>query len=164
MDPTQWDLPYPLLVAALYVIVFLRANGTFWLGRAAAAGVRRTRLARLLASPGYRRAAQRIDRYGAPVIALSFLTVGFQTLANLAAGATGMLQRHYLPAVAVGSLLWALLYATLGTVGLDLFGRLYQLSPPAAVTAGITIVAGFIGYLFWHRQRAAKTAVEPDED
>ena len=44
---------------------------------------------------------------GAPIVTISFLTIGFQTLANLAAGATGMKLRHYLPAVTIGGLLWA---------------------------------------------------------
>ena len=119
MDPTQWNVPYPLVVAALFVIVMLRANGTYWLGRAASAGARHTRMAKVMDSPGYLRATQRIDAYGPPVISLSFLTIGFQTLANLAAGATRMSLRHYLPAATIGSVLWAFLYATLGTVGVE---------------------------------------------
>ena len=89
MDPTGWNLPFPAVVAALFVIVMLRANGTYWLGRLGSAGARRTRLGRLLDSPGYARATERIDRFGPPVVALSFLTIGFQTVANLAAGVSG---------------------------------------------------------------------------
>jgi membrane protein DedA with SNARE-associated domain len=48
---------------------------------------------------------------------VSFLTVGFQTLINLAAGVTRMSLRHYLPAVVVGSVMWAFVYATIGFVG-----------------------------------------------
>ena len=140
MDPTTWNLPFPALVAALFMIVMLRANGTYWLGRLGTAGVRRTRLAPILDSPGYLRATERIDRYGPPVVALSFLTIGFQTVANLAAGVTGMRLRHYLPAVTLGSVAWALLYATLGAVGLDLLSRLYVFSPIAAIA--LVVVAG----------------------
>lgn len=164
MDPTQWDAPYPAVVAALFVIVMLRANGTYWLGRAGAAGARRTRLATMMESPGYLRAAERIDRYGPPVIAFSFLTIGFQTLANLAAGATGMKQRHYLPAVTIGCVLWAFLYGTLGTVGVDLFGRLYTISPSWAITLGVLVVGGFTGYVVWQvrRRQRSGSAQLPD--
>lgn len=148
MDATTWNLPFPALVAALFVIVMLRANGTYWLGRLGTAGARRTRLARLLDSPGYVRATERIDRYGPPVVALSFLTIGFQTVANLAAGVTAMRLRHYLPAVTIGSIAWALLYATLGTVGLDLFGRLYAFSPVAAIALVVLVVLAVGAYLF----------------
>lgn len=155
MDPTQWDVPYPLVVAALFVIVMLRANGTYWLGRLASAGARHTRLTKLMDSPGYLRAARRIDAYGAPVISLSFLTIGFQTLANLAAGATRMSLRHYLPAVVVGSIAWAFLYATLGTVGVDLIGDLYRYSPGLAIGLGAVVAAVIVGYVIWQFRRRA---------
>lgn len=158
MDPTSWNLPFPVVVAALFVIVMLRANGTYWLGRLGSAGARRTRLARLLDSPGYVRATERIDRYGPPVVALSFLTIGFQTVANLAAGVTAMRLRHYLPAVTIGSVAWAFLYATLGTVGLDLFGRLYTLSPAAAIGFIVLVAAAITVYVGWQFRRRAGAA------
>ena len=157
MDPTQWDVPYPLVVAALFVIVMLRANGTYWLGRAASAGARHTRLAKMMDSPGYLRATQRIDAYGPPVISLSFLTIGFQTLANLAAGATRMSQRHYLPAATIGSVMWAFLYATVGTVGVDLFGDLYRQSPALAISSGVLVVAVVVVYFGWQIRRRARS-------
>ena len=40
MDPTQWNVPFPLIVGALFVIVMVRANATFWLGRLGSAGAR----------------------------------------------------------------------------------------------------------------------------
>lgn len=162
MDPTQWDAPFPVVVAALFVVVMLRANATFWLGRLSLVGLRRFGLARLLDSPGYLRASERISRYGAPVVTLSFLTVGFQTLANLAAGTTGMKLRHYLPAVAIGGVFWALIYATVGFVGVELFGRLYAYSPPVAVGCLILVIAIIAGYVAWqfiHRGAPATEAV-----
>ena len=78
MDPTKWGAPYPLVVAALFVIVMARANGTYWLGRLAAAGTERTRMRKLLHAPGYVRAVRWIDRWGAPAVSVSFLTVGFR--------------------------------------------------------------------------------------
>jgi membrane protein DedA with SNARE-associated domain len=153
MDPTQWNAPFPVIVAALFVIVMFRANATFWLGRLGSAGIRRTRMAKLMDSPGYVRATERIDTYGAPVITLSFLTIGFQTLANLAAGATGMKLRHYLPAVAIGGVAWALLYATLGTVGADLLGRLYHFSPALAISSFVVAAAAIATYVVFQFRR-----------
>lgn len=153
MDPTQWGAPYPIVVVALFVIVMLRANGTYWLGRLGSAGARRTRLANVMTSPGYLRATERIDRYGPPIVAVSFLTIGFQTLANLAAGAMGMKQRHYLPAVTVGSVAWAFLYATIGVVGADVFAQLYGLSPAAAISTGVVLVAAITAYVVWQVRR-----------
>ncbi len=132
MDPTQWDAPFGVVVAALFIIVCLRAGGTYLLGRLIARGAHRTRAARLMDAPGYLRAADRLNRWGAPFVTLSFLTVGVQTLVNLAAGAAAMPLRRYLPALGVGGVIWALVYATVGLAGLEAFGRLWERSPALA--------------------------------
>jgi membrane protein DedA with SNARE-associated domain len=142
VDPTQWDAPFPLVVLALFVIVMARANATYWLGRLGAARAHRSRLASKMEAPGYQRAILRINTYGAPVVVMSFLTIGVQTLVNLAAGAIEMPLRRYLPAAIIGSALWALLYAAIGTVGLDLFQRLYGYSPVGAWLLAGAIVLG----------------------
>lgn len=156
MDPTQWGAPFPVVFLALFVIVMLRANGTYWLGRFGAAGAHRTGLARLMDSPGYARATQRINTYGAPVVALSFLTIGVQTLVNLAAGATEMPLPRYLPAVAVGSLMWAALYATIGTAGADALARLYTVNPAAAVVLGAALVIALGTYVVLQYRRRTR--------
>lgn len=163
MDPTKWDLPFPVIVAALYVIVMMRANGTYWLGRLGLFGAQHTRLSRLMDSPGYQRATQRIDTYGAPVITLSFLTVGFQTLANLSAGATGMKLRHYLPAVALGALFWATIYATVGTVGLELLSKLYDFSPLIAISTFVAAGGAIAFYVVWQFRRRVDRPAPAEE-
>jgi len=154
MDPTQWGAPFPLVVAALYGIVLLRASATYWLGRAIVAGTTHTRWAHLVDSAGYRRAAERIDRWGPPAVALSFLTVGVQTLVNLAAGAGRMKLRHYLPALAVGGFVWALLYATIGFAGFAAVGALWARSPVVAVVLVLGVVAAVAGYVVRQSRRA----------
>lgn len=154
MDPTQWEAPFPVVVGALFVIVMLRANGTYWLGRFGVERAQRTWLAAALESPGYRKAARRLNEYGAPLITFSFLTIGFQTLANLAAGATAMPLGRYLPAVTLGAVLWAFLYAALGTVGVDLMGRLWAVSPLLSLGVGLATGIGFVRWVIWRHQKA----------
>ena len=159
MDPTQWDVPFPVIVGAMFVIVFCRAGGTYLLGRAAAAGASRSdRIARMMAGERYQRATRRVNDYGAPVVAVSFLTIGFQTLANLAAGASRMSAARYLPALVVGGVMWALLYSAIGVAGVDLFGRLFDRSPWLAIGVGIALIGGYAGFITWHvrRQRAER--------
>lgn len=151
MDPTQWGAPFPIVVAGLYVVVLLRASATYWVGRAIVAGARHTRLRHLVDSPAYHRAAARVDRWGPPAVALSFLTIGVQTLVNLAAGATQMRLRHYLPAVAVGGLAWAFIYATIGFVGFEAIGALWERAPVGAVLLGVAVTAA----LGWYVARQA---------
>ncbi len=147
MDPTKWGAPYPIVVVALFVIVMLRANGTYWLGRGAVAGTERTKLRGLVHTPGYVRAAGWLGRWGAPAVTVSFLTVGIQTLVNLAAGVTRMPLRRYLPAVVVGSVAWAFIYATAGFVGVEMLGTLYDRSPVLAVSLGIALSVLFAGWV-----------------
>lgn len=154
MDPTQWDAPFPIVVAALFVIVLCRAGGTFWLGRLAASGVRHSRIAKLLDSPGYRTASRRINDYGAPVVAASFLTIGFQTVMNFTAGATGMTLGRYLPALTVGGVLWALLYATVGSLGVDLLGWLWSISPLLAFGVFLVMAGVIAALVVWRHRRS----------
>jgi membrane protein DedA with SNARE-associated domain len=150
-------LPFPAAFAILFVIVMLRANATYWLGRGMESGAERTRLARMLGSPKFRRAQDVVARWGAPVVTLSFLTVGVQTLINLAAGVARMPLRRYLPAVTIGSVLWALLYATVGFVTVTAWLKLYELSPAGTIAGTLLLLgalAGFVVRQLRHRSPA----------
>ncbi len=156
-------LPFPWAVAVLFAIVMVRANATYWLGRGAQSGARRTKLSGMLASPKFRRSQDVVSRWGAPIVTLSFLTVGIQTLINLAAGVARMPLRRYLPAVTLGSLLWAVLYATVGFVTIAGWLKLYQLSPVGAIV-GTTVLLGALGAFIWWqvKQRTTEPSSEPD--
>lgn len=97
----------------LFLVVMLRANATYWVGRGSAAGARRLRGAE---DPSRRwlRAAEFVHRWGPIAVVLCFLTIGIQTAVNATAGIARMPLRRYLPAVVLGSMLWATLYATVG--------------------------------------------------
>lgn len=155
----EWILDQPLAlgVAMLFVIVFLRAGGTYLLGRGAHRLAARGRAARLLRRPQVLKAMDTVNRWGAPVVALSFLTIGFQTAINAAAGITRMPLSRYLPALVVGGLAWAVIYATVGLAAIMLWLRLFLLSPWAAVAATLVII-GVILLLVHARRRTADDA------
>lgn len=112
------EQPFGVAFATLFVIVMLRANATYWLGRGALRGGMLSRkAARHLEGPHMQRAQRLSARYGVVAVPLSFLTIGVQTAINVSAGFTRMPLRRYLPAVTVGSVLWAVLYSTVGMVG-----------------------------------------------
>lgn len=154
-------LPFPLAVGALFVIVLMRAGGTYAVGRAARSGASKTRVQHLISSPRFVRAQQLIERWGAPIVVLSFLTVGFQTVANLAAGVGRMPLRRYLPALAIGGLIWAVLYATVGLITLTALAHLYEISPIGVVLGGLALVAGLAGYIVWQLRRKRNEDTEP---
>ncbi len=150
----QWvqDLPLLPAVAFLYVVIWLRAGGTYLVGRGARRAANRGRVAAFLESDGVQRATELVNRWGAPVVALSFLTVGFQTAANAAAGLTAMPLKRYLPALAIGGLAWAFIYATVGLVAFMAWLELFARSPWAAV-AVLALIVALIAVLLRHKRR-----------
>ena len=120
------ELPVAVAVAVLFCIVMARANATYWIGRAAVRGGRASRFERHLSGPHMERAQRITARYGAIAVPLSFLTIGIQTATNFTAGFTAMPLRRYLPAVTVGCLIWAVFYALVGTVALEVLWRAFH--------------------------------------
>ena len=106
--------PFWAVYAVFFVVVLARSNATYWVGRGLRAGGSRTRWGGRLDRPAVARTEGVVRRFGAPLVALSFLTVGVQTLVNAAAGALRMPLSRYVPATVVGSLAWAGLYTTVG--------------------------------------------------
>ena len=154
--------PYPVAVAALFVVVMLRAGGTYAIGRAAQEGVRRSRLSRVMSKPRFARMQQAVARWGAPVVTVSFLTIGIQTLVNLAAGVMRMPLRRYIPALTLGAILWAFLYATVGFATFAGWRRVYEMSPTAAVITLVVLLAALVGYIVWQvRHRDDEDEREP---
>lgn len=149
------ELPFGLAYLTLFVIVMLRANATYWVGRLVVGGGRRSaRIQRLLDSRAMGLAERFIKRWGVLAVPLSFLTVGVQTTVNLTAGILRMPLTRYLPAVTLGCLMWALIYSTIG------FAALYAVllglagSPWALVALGVAIaVVG--GVVWFHRRQSA---------
>ncbi|WP_329624927.1 VTT domain-containing protein [Streptomyces sp. NBC_01255] len=147
-----------LTAGALYVIILLRAGGTFAVGWLAGAGARRSRYAERISSAKFQRAEQAIQRWGAPVVAVSFLTVGFQTAANFLAGSMRMPLPRYLPALFVGGAAWALIYATAGLGMLEVLGRLFAEQTALGVSAVAALVLGVCGVVVYRRRRAVPSS------
>ena len=96
------------------------------------------------------------------MVTLSFLTVGIQTLVNLAAGVLRMPLRRYLPALIVGAIIWAFLYATVGFASFAAWRRVYELSPPVALIILVALLAAIVGYVIWQvRHRHDEEQREP---
>jgi membrane protein DedA with SNARE-associated domain len=105
--------PLPLVLGGLFVVAVLRAGATYCLARSArhVLGTRRW-----LEGPRLRRAEVLVSRFGAAAVTFCVLTVGVQTAVHATAGSLRMPLRRYLPALAAGAGLWAVLYAALGLV------------------------------------------------
>lgn len=161
MDPRTWEAPLAVILVALWVIVMLRANATYWLGRLAARGAESTRARRLMSSPGYTRTVERLNRWGGPVVTLSFLTIGIQTLVNFAAGATRMPLRRYLPWVALGCVAWALIYGTVGFISVEALTVLWARSPAMTIALATLVGGAFAGFVAWRVREGRAGRVNP---
>lgn len=132
--PSWFDnSPFGITFAALFGIVFLRAQGTYWIGRAVTAGLLHTRVAGWMTSPRMTRAVDALHRWGLPVVTVSFLTVGFQTVVNAAAGLIRMPWLRYTVAMLIGCAAWAAIYATVGIAAFEASLALAARSPWALV-------------------------------
>ncbi|MFF1829487.1 DedA family protein [Paenarthrobacter sp. NPDC058040] len=153
------SLPFGVALAALFAIVMIRVNATYWLGRGAVAGFAHTRFGSSLEKPNAARAQALIQRWGPYAVVVSFLTIGLQTAVNLAAGAARMPLRRYLPAAIAGSILWAVLYATIGLAALEAWLAVAAASPGGAAVA-VVVVAILVACIVVARRRrsAAKSA------
>lgn len=147
-----------LTAGALYVIVLLRAGGTFAVGWLAGAGARRSRLAARFSSERFQRVERAIQRWGAPVVAVSFLTVGFQTAANFLAGSMRMPLPRYLPALFLGGAAWALLYATVGIGALDMLGRVFAGSTALGVAVVVALLLAVCGVVAYRKRKPPPVA------
>lgn len=159
----EWASSGPALYAFLLFVIFCRAQGTYWLGRAAAAGVLagenaggiRGALAAWFDGPVPRRGARLLEKWGIIIIPLCFLTVGVQTAVNAGAGLVRMKWRTYTLAMIPGCIVWAALYA-LGLLALWLAAIGTIAGNPIAwfALAGLFVVAALTYYLRRRREQS----------
>ncbi|MDR6636494.1 VTT domain-containing protein [Paenarthrobacter nitroguajacolicus] len=154
------SLPFGVALAALFAIVMIRVNVTYWIGRGAVAGFAHTRFGNSLERPKAARAQALIQRWGPYAVVLSFLTVGLQTAINLAAGAARMPLRRYLPAAVIGSVVWALLYATIGLAALEAWLAVAAASPVGAALGAAALAAVVVWFVVFRRRRAAAKSAD----
>lgn len=105
----------PAFIAAagtLWMIGFLRTQGTYWIGRGAEYGYRKTRKRR--EGPTYQRARTLVERWGAWAVFLCYLTVGLQTAVIMTAGVMRMPLLRFLLASLAGTFYWSIIYSTVG--------------------------------------------------
>ena len=165
-DWAQSGLP---LIAFLFVVVFCRAQATYWLGRLAVAGALsghghgglRGRIAQWFMGPTPQRGAALLQRWGLIIIPLCFLTVGIQTAINAGAGIVRLKWRVYTLAMIPGCVAWALLYGLgLLAVWIAAAGAIAG-NPWAWLVLGL-LIGIIVGTMRWRQMRSrAKLAAVP---
>ncbi|OFQ60485.1 hypothetical protein HMPREF2928_02740 [Rothia sp. HMSC072B04] len=133
-------LPIEVALAFMWVVGIVRTSIVYALGTLAAeGGARLDRIRKAMDSPLYRKARTFINRWGVIAVPLCFLTVGLQTAVIITTGFTKMPLRRWVPAMLVGTFMWACIYTTIGFAILAALG----LEPwmfPLALAIVITVM------------------------
>ena len=133
-------LPIEVALAFMWVVGIVRTSIVYALGALAAeGGARLDRIRKAMQSPLYRKARRLINRWGVIAVPLCFLTVGLQTAVIITTGFTKMPLRRWVPAMLVGTFMWACIYTTIGFAILAALG----LEPwmfPLALAIVITVL------------------------
>ncbi len=108
-------LPIEVALAFMWVVGIVRTSIVYALGALAAeGGARLDRIRKAMDSPLYRKARRLINRWGVIAVPLCFLTVGLQTAVIITTGFTKMPLRRWVPAMLLGTFIWACVYTTIG--------------------------------------------------
>ena len=133
-------LPIEVALAFMWVVGIVRTSIVYALGALAAeGGARLDRIRKAMDSPLYRKARRLINRWGVVAVPLCFLTVGLQTAVIITTGFTKMPLRRWVPAMLLGTFIWACVYTTIGFAILAALG----LEPwmfPLALAIVITVM------------------------
>lgn len=124
----------------MWVVGIVRTSIVYALGALAAeGGAHLDRIRKAMDSPLYRKARRLINRWGVIAVPLCFLTVGLQTAVIITTGFTKMPLRRWVPAMLLGTFIWACIYTTIGFAILAALG----LEPwmfPLALAIVITVM------------------------
>ena len=147
VDNAGWTAVYVFL----FFVVFTRAQGTYWLGRAAVAGLLHTKWSDRFTGEGMGRAHAFLERWGPIGVPLSFLTIGFQTMVLATAGFTRMRATLFTAVMIPGCLAWAAIYTALGAAAVTLIAKFswYAAIGLIAIAAAVAVIV---------RRRSAATA------
>ena len=128
----------------MWIVGIVRTSLVYGVAALAAKGSARLhRIREAMERPLYRKARAFINRWGVIAVPLCFLTVGFQTAVIVTTGFTRMPLRRWIPAMLVGTLMWAGIYTTIGFAILAALGLEPWMFPVALafVVAGAVVIS-----------------------
>lgn len=156
MRETLAEWPFAATWVFFWCVGMARSSTMHWLGRGArTAGERHRTWAE---REPVRRAERLVARFGAPIVTVSFVTIGFQSAIQAASGLLRMpWLRRFVPAAVVGAAIWATVYTTIGLAVLyATIGRLGWGWGLAALAAVVAVIVGIV--LSVHMKRSSDAA------
>ena len=158
----EWfdTLPIEVALAFMWVVGIVRTSIVYALGvLAAEGGARLDRIRKAMDSPLYRKARYLINRLGVIAVPLCYLTVGLQTTVIIKTGFTKMPLRRWVPAMLVGTFMWACIYTTIGFAILAALGLEPWMFPLAlAIVITVLVIVTQLRERRINRETAENTA------
>lgn len=167
MPDALHDAPFAALFAFFFAVVLLRTQATYWVARLVTVWtLDRTRpvrpwVARVhawLSGASTARGIEALRRWGLVAVPLSFLATGTKTVVNGAAGVVRMPFGRYLPAMLLGCVLHATIYATVGWAVWTAALAAATGSPWGVAVLVALGAAGVVAVVVTVRRRAARAA------
>jgi membrane protein DedA with SNARE-associated domain len=157
--------PFWLTFAFLYLGATLRGQAMYWAGRVVTEQtLRRThpasgwlrRIHDWLEGGGADRGISLIRRWGLFAVPLSYLTVGFQSMIQVAAGVLRITWPRYSLAQVPGALAWAAIYSTIGWAVWEA-ALAAAAGSPLALGALAAVVVVLLATFAVHRRKERRT-------
>ena len=147
-------LPIEVALAIMWGVGIVRTSIVYGLGvLTAEGGSRFDRIRKAMDSPLYRKARAFINRWGVIAVPPCFLTVGLQTAVLITTGFTKMPLRRWVPAMLVGTFIWACIYTTIGFAILAALGLEPWMFPVAlAIVITVLVIAAQLRELRINRE------------
>lgn len=159
------DGPFIGIAAFLTVVVFLRSQATYWLGRFGTYGFLAkskdsdkqwvVKLRAWLEGASVRRGVDAVEKWGLTIIPLSFLTIGFQTVVHAGAGVLRLRWWLYTLVAIPGYIAWGSLYAAIG-IGLFKTGQAAAVGKTWGLVMSTVFVIMLSLFILQRRNKAAK--------
>ncbi|MFC6882008.1 MULTISPECIES: DedA family protein [Actinomadura] len=152
MRDTFWGMPLWLGAAVAVLIIFVRGQVYYWIGRTVGPRVYTSRIGRRVGEHRLRRVEAMVARRGALAVFAAHWVAGLRHAIPVSAGVVRMPLPRYLAASALGSALWTPPWVVGGYAvvwgWLEVFGR-----SPAATAALVAAVAALVAGLVAYRRR-----------
>lgn len=165
MPKDLFGLPLWAALVAAILIIFVRGQAYYWIGRGLGAKVYTSRLGRRVGEERLRKVEALVARRGALAVFAAHWVAGLRHAIPICAGAMRMPLPRYLIATVLGSMLWTSMVMLGGYALIWGWLEIAARSPLIAAAVGVAALALLVAYLAYRRRRAPSHPAEtPDRD
>ncbi|MEU5878916.1 DedA family protein [Spirillospora sp. NPDC047279] len=160
MPKDLFGLPLWAALAVAILIIFVRGQAYYWLGRGLGSKIYTSRLGRRVGEERLRRVEEIVARRGALAVFAAHWVAGLRHAIPIAAGGTRMPLPRYLAATVLGSIIWTSMVMLGGYALVWGWLEIAARSPLIAAAVGAAVLALIAAYLAYRRRTPAEPPAE----